>query len=55
MSNETNEILIDERIWQKWQNKNEANDRTRFKRRVWGAGILLPLLVAAQLIWRFNP
>ncbi len=54
MSNELSEVLIDERLWQKWVQKNEAKDKLRFARRVRIAGILLLLLAVSAVVWRFT-
>lgn len=52
--NDYPEVLIDEVIWQKWVDKNDAMDKFRFKRRVLILVTVLPILAVAAVAWRFT-
>jgi hypothetical protein len=43
---------LDERVWQAWIKKNEAQDKVRFARRVKVIAILTAFLALSVLLWR---
>lgn len=49
----TNDSQDDEKVWQAWLKKNEAQDRIRFEKRKKIAGIAAALAILVSLFWRF--
>ena len=45
---------IDERTWQAWIQKNEAQDKVRFARRVKVIELVSLFLAVNALLWRFT-
>ena len=45
---------VDERIWEAWIQKNEAQDKVRFARRVRVIGLASVFLALGALLWRFT-
>ena len=44
---------FDEKVWQAWLKKNEAQDRIRFAKRKRIGGIAVALAILVPLLWRF--
>ena len=45
-------LEIDERVWQGWIEKNAAQDKVRFARRVKRIGIASVFLALSALLWK---
>jgi len=45
---------LDERIWQDWIKKNEAQDKVRFARRVRVIGLVTAFLALSALLWKLT-
>jgi len=45
-------LQIDERVWQAWIQKNAAQDKIRFARRVKITGIVSVFLALSALLWK---
>ena len=45
-------LEIDERVWQAWIQKNAAQDKVRFARRVKRIGIASVFLALSALLWK---
>ncbi len=45
---------LDERVWQAWIKKNEAQDKVRFARRVRVIGLVTAFLALSALLWRLT-
>ena len=52
MSQTDQNTQIDERIWQAWIQKNAAQDKVRFARRVKVIGIAMVFVALSALLWR---
>jgi len=44
---------IDEALWQAWVEKNKAQDKLRFARRLRIVGVAAVFLMLSALLWRF--
>jgi len=49
-----NNRRVDERTWQAWIQKNEAQDKVRFARRVKVIELVSLFLALSVLLWRFT-
>jgi hypothetical protein len=47
-----NDPQLDEEVWQAWVRKNEIRDRVRLARRKQLLAVVLPLGIAAIVLWR---
>jgi len=45
---------LDERVWQAWIKKNEAQDKVRFARRVRVIGLVTAFLALSALLWKLT-
>jgi hypothetical protein len=45
-------LEIDERVWQAWIQKNAAQDKVRFARRIKVIGLVLVFLSLSVLLWK---
>ena len=45
---------IDEAVWQAWVEKNKAQDKFRFARRLRVMGLVTVFLTVSALLWRFT-
>ena len=54
MSKTANSRQVDERTWQAWIQKNEAQDKVRFARRVKVIELVSLFLALSALLWRFT-
>jgi hypothetical protein len=43
---------IDEAVWQAWLEKNRAQDKLRYERRLRLAGVAILILLAGAVLWR---
>ena len=44
---------VDEAVWRAWVEKNKAQDKFRFARRLRIMGVVAVLLTVSALLWRF--
>jgi len=44
---------IDEAVWRAWVEKNKAQDKSRFARRLRIMGVVAVFLTVIALLWRF--
>ena len=54
MSNMDNKPQLDERIWQAWIQKNEAQDQVRFRRRVKVIGLVSLCLALSAMLFEIH-
>jgi hypothetical protein len=47
------EPQIDEAVWRAWVEKNKAQDKFRFARRLRVMGVVAVFLTVSALLWRF--
>ena len=47
------EPQIDEAVWRAWVEKNKAQDKFRFARRLKIMGVVVVFLTVSALLWRF--
>ena len=45
---------LDERVWQTWIKKNEAQDKVRFARRLRITGLVTAFLALSALLWKLT-
>ena len=45
---------IDEAVWQAWVDKNKAQDKFRFTRRLRVIALVMVFLAVSALLWRFT-
>ena len=45
---------IDEAVWQAWVDKNKAQDKFRFARRLRVIAFVMVFLAVSALLWRFT-
>ena len=45
---------IDEAVWQAWEDKNKAQDKFRFARRLRVLAFVMVFLAVSALLWRFT-
>jgi len=48
-----NDPQIDEAVWRAWVEKNKAQDKFRFARRLKIMGVVAVFLMVSALLWRF--
>jgi len=53
MSQPPQPLEIDEAVWQSWLNKNKAQDRFRYERRLRAFGLIAVFVTVTAVLWKF--